>query len=38
MFYYGTVHIPPKIHVHVCYLIDLFHKQTYNQAYNNNIL
>jgi len=38
MFYYGTVHIPPKINVHIYYLIDLFHKQTYNKAYNNNIL
>jgi len=38
MFYYVVVYNPPKIHVHVCYLMDLFNKQTYNQAYNNNIL
>jgi len=38
MFYYSTMHIPSKIHVHVYYLIDLFHKQTYNKTYNNNIL
>jgi len=38
MFYYGTVHIPPKIHVDVYYLIDLFHKQTNNKVCNNNIL